>query len=109
MSCDNYGTGYYHVSNKTEWNKLLKGLIKEINSIIDDVQSEIKREKENGKTISRARELNEYRLNHYYNLSYKSLSTYSAYSNEDIVDHIIKNKKLLSLGKPILMNFLYWI
>ena len=92
MSCDNYGTGYYKISNKTEWNKLIKGLLSEINSIIDDVNDECRREKENGKTILRARDLSEYRLNHHYNLSYKSLNTYSAYSNEDIVDHIIQKK-----------------
>lgn len=91
MSCDNYGNGYYTISNKTEWNKLIKGLIWEVNDIIQDIYDLIKRNKENGNVIKTARSLSEYRLS-YLNLSCNWSSTYSAYSNEEMIDFIIQNK-----------------
>jgi len=98
MSCDNYGEGYYKVSNKTEFNKLIKGIIWEVNDIIQDIYDLIKRNKEDGKTITTARSLSNYRLS-YLNLSCNWSSTYSAYSNEEMIDFIIMNrpKKLKGL------------
>ena len=91
MSCNNSGQGSITIDKKSEWNKLIKGLILEINRVIDLVNEEIKREKSHGVVVKNYNQLSGWRLKNI-KLSTCSTYTYSYYSNRIIIDYIIKNR-----------------